>query len=1077
MNSLPGNNNPEKLMPGGLSAFTVNIIFVVLVIAGLSLAPLVSFMFMPTRSLPSITVSYNWPNVSGRVIEMEVTGPLEGAFSTVRGVTQISSQSSRGRGWVEMEFDKATDMDAVRFEVASLIRRVYPNLPDGVSRPEVRLNRPGDDERAIMTYTVNANATTYSIGRYAEDVVKRQLSDIPGVYEVRVTGTRPFEWVLKYDSERLHSLGLDQNSLQGAIQEYLSAREMGQVLESRTEEREERINLLFRGNPQNNFTWENIPVTVSGNRIIYLTEVARPAYVEQQPVSYYRINGLNTVNISIYAERGANHLSVANEIKSRVNGIRGEMPEGFSIILANDTTDHLRSELRKNAFRTSFSLVALLIFVYLVSLQRRYLFIVAISLISNIVIGFMFYFLLGVEIHFYSLAGITVSLGIIIDNTIVMIEHVRYKKNLKVFLALLAATLTTIGALSVIFFLDESQRVNLVDFSRVVMINLSVCLLIALFFVPAMMEKWPLKIKRSSRMMRRKRRIAGFTQFYRRYIIFGKRWKKAFFVAGILAFGTPIFWLPEEVEGEKWYHNLYNSTVGSDTYTRTIRPVTDKALGGTLRLFAYHVTERSFFTEPERTRLFVRAYLPEGSTIEHANTIMEDFENFLAGFEEVEQYHTRITSPEFGRITIYIEPEHENTVFPYRLKSQLEYKAIYSGGGDFVIGGVGRAFSNRFSQRTGNPSIIITGYNYEMLTRYATDVSRELEEHPRIQRVYMSSSRNVYSANVRTEYLMDFDRERLTGLGYSIGDVYSYLTGIFIHESTPFRINIDGEQESVRLRSENAADMDLWEVRNTLLGGHGGQAFKMKEVGDIQRTIMPDHIYKLNQQYTITLTYSFAGPSQLASRVRDRYIDDLNEKLPMGFTADDAWGRWMWRADDSRQYVLLFLVIAIIFFICAILLESLLQPLAVILMLPLSYIGIFLTFYLFDFNFDQGGYAAFLFLSGIVVNSALYILNDMNNLKKSNPGLNIIEVYLKGYNAKIIPIILTVASTILGLTPFLLGGAAESFWFALAVGTIGGLLFSMLMLIVFLPLMVRGTPKNENMLLGQNVENNNTEIF
>ena len=136
------------------------------------------------------------------------------------------------------------------------------------------------------------------------------------------------------------------------------------------------------------------------------------------------------------------------------------------------------------------------------------------------------------------------------------------------------------------------------------------------------------------------------------------------------------------------------------------------------------------------------------------------------------------------------------------------------------------------------------------------------------------------------------------------------------------------------------------------------------------------------------------------------------------------------------------------------LLESLRQPLAVILMLPLSYIGVFLTFCLFNFNFDQGGYAAFLFLGGIVVNSALYILNDMNNLKKSNPGLSGVKLYIKAYNAKIIPILLTIVSTVLGLTPFLLGGRTESFWFALSAGTIGGLLFSLLMLMVFLPLFI-----------------------
>ncbi len=1048
------NNRQSGLLPWGMSAFTTNIIFVVLILGGIALAPLTSFKFIPTRSLPSISVTYNWPNISGRVIEMQVTGPLESAFSTVRGLRNISSVSSRGSGRINMAFDKTTDMDAVRFEIAALIRQVYPKLPEGVSRPALTLNRPGENEPPLITYTINANTTVYTIGRYAEDVIKRRLSDIPGVYSIIITGTLPYEWELQYDADKMQELGIDHSKLRAAIRNYLGTHEMGQVIMDRDGEKENRANMIFRGNPGDDFQWENIPVAVSGGRIIRLTEVAKPWYVEQSPNSYYRINGLSTVNMTITAEKGANHLNVVKEVKNRMGHLREELPGGFSITVARDSTEFLRGELRKNIFRTSFSLVALLIFIYLVTLQRRYLLIVAISLMANLIIAFIFYFMLGVEIHLYSLAGITVSLGILIDNTIVMIDHVRHKKNLKVFIALLAATLTTIGALTVIFFLDENQKVDLVDFAMVVIINLSICLFIALFFVPALMEKMPLRANHTSRMMRRKRRVAAFNNYYRRYIAFGRRYRFAFIMVAILAFGLPVFWLPQTIEGEKWYHSLYNTTLGSEKYTKSIKPVADKVLGGTLRLFVYHVSERSYFTQPERTTLHVRAYLPEGSTIMQANTVMEDWENFLASFDEVTQYHTRVNGPESGSIEIHFHPEHENTFFPYRLKSLLEQKAIFSGGADFTVFGVGQGFSNRFYERA-SPGIRLTGYNYEMLLGFAHQITERLESHFRIQKVHMQSSRHAWSLDLRTQYHMDFDRAALARLGYTIPGVYSYLTSLFIHDSGPFGGNIQGEYVPMRLKAQHAEQPGLWEVQHTMISSRKGKAFKLNDVAAITRTRVPDAIFKANQQYNITLMYDFMGPYEQSRRVREAMIDEANELLPLGFRAFDPTQGMSWRVDDKKQYSLILLVIVIIFFICAILLESLLQPLAVILMLLLSYIGVFLTFYLFSFNFDQGGYAAFLFLGGIVVNSALYILNDMNNLKKSNPGLSGTDMYMKAYNAKIIPILLTVISTILGLTPFLLGGKTESFWFALAAGTIGGLIFSLLVLIVFLPLLVR----------------------
>src|SRR5699024_1755524 len=117
-------------------------------------------------------------------------------------------------------------------------------------------------------------------------------------------------------------------------------------------------------------------------------------------------------------------------------------------------------------------------------------------------------------------------------------------------------------------------------------------------------------------------------------------------------------------------------------------------------------------------------------------------------------------------------------------------------------------------------------------------------------------------------------------------------------------------------------------------------------------------------------------------------------------------------------YYYLFVIIGIIFLICAVLLESLRQPFGIIMMIPISYIGVFLTFYLFEFNFDQGGYASFILLSGISVNAALYIVNDFNNIKKLYPNKRNLKLYLQAYKRKIVPVFITIISTVGGLVPF-----------------------------------------------------------
>ena len=186
----------------------------------------------------------------------------------------------------------------------------------------------------------------------------------------------------------------------------------------------------------------------------------------------------------------------------------------------------------------------------------------------------------------------------------------------------------------------------------------------------------------------------------------------------------------------------------------------------------------------------------------------------------------------------------------------------------------------------------------------------------------------------------------------------------------------------------------------------------------------------------------------------DREVEALNKILPMGYTAEKEESGWGWGKKDNRQYWLIGLLIVIIFFTTSVLFNSIKQPLAVIFVIPVSFIGVFLTFYWFKLNFDQGGFASFILLSGITVNASIYILNDFNRIRRERPGLSSLKAYIKAWNSKIIPIFLTVVSTMLGFIPFMVGTTREAFWFPLAAGTIGGLAMSIVGIWVFLPLMV-----------------------
>ncbi len=1040
------------------NSFSINTIFLVLTIIGLSLIPLLSIQLHPSVENERLYVSYSWNDISAEILEKEVTSPLEGVLASIKGLRKITSSSGKGYGQISLEFKKGTDMDAVRFEAGSMMRHVYLKLPEGVSRPRVSMQNSNEsDRKLLMTFTLNGEGTTLSLQQYANDHIVPVLSLLHQVDQVEATGATPLEWELSYDPYQLQTLNLSPGDLQNAIN---SHRKQGELGGSTLQEagRDHFVFLSFRGQPSDSLQWNRITVANQEGRIIKLTDLAQVRLKEQNPRSYFRINGLNTIYLNIYTTKGANQIQVAEQIFNAVEELKAGFPKNFSLLKSYDASERLREETGKILWRSGLAIIILLLFVLAISRQWRYLTVIGLSLVANLAIAVIFYYWLKIEIHLYSLAGITVSLGIIIDNTIVMADHLRHHRNNKVFLAILAATLTTMGALTIIFFLNEQQRINLVDFALVMLVNLAVSLFIALFFIPSLMDKIPLEHSKVQRMIKRKKRVLRITFGYERFIRFEQRFKWIFIVVAIWGFGLPFFLLPDRLGSErksndelKIYQQWYNKTLGNTTFVSDVKPWINKIFGGSLYYFTSYMAEQSFNWDNQRTQLTVNVSMPDGATLDQMNKLFLELENYLAGFDEIDRFISRITSIERSSIQITFKKEAEESSFPYYLKQLMETKAVETGGADFGISGVGRGFSNKLHEGYHNNAIALNGYNFDELMAHARFLKAELLKHQRIKEVFVRTESNRYG-KPRYEFVADVNPEALTNSGTSIGHLFGQLSQLTQSEAKAGYVPLDKDFLPVVLRPQSNENAGIWNLMNHPVMGSDRQALRLKNVAEIRKERVGSSINKTNQQYKVSVTYDFIGPYQLSERVLKQNLENINKYLPLGFSAKNGHSGWGWNHGSKKQYWLLFLVMVIVYFICAILLESLLQPLAVIATIPLSFIGVFLTFAGFKFPFDQGGYASMVLLCGLTVNSALYVINDYNDNRRKRPGLLKIKHYLKGFNHKITPILLTILSTALGLIPFLIGGKEEGFWFSLAVGAIGGLVFSLVSIIVWLPL-------------------------
>ena len=897
--------------PRNLSSFTLIVTFVCLSLIGVVLVPLLPVKLAPSRTLPGLTVSFSMPGNSSRVIEAEVTSKLEAMMARVKGIRKVNSTSDNGSGSISLELDKHADIDVTRFEVSTIIRQTWPQLPEGVSYPQISTRRSDDKaSRPFITYTLNAPANPILIQQYAEENIKPVLGQLKGIYKVELNGATPMEWQLEYDSDQLSRLGITLQAVQRAINRHYEKEFLGICSIEKGAEGREWIRLV-RTSTEKEMEFEPgaIQLQAEDGTMVTLDKLIKVRHVEERPQSYYRINGLNSVYLYITAEETANQLNLSGEVKHLMGELQQKMPPGYEVHISYDATEYIQKELDKIYFRTGLTVLILLLFVALITRNLRYLFLIVTSLAVNISVAVILYYAFGLEMQLYSLAGITISLNLVIDNTIVMTDHILHRRNLKAFVSVLAATLTTIGALVIIFFLDEKIRLNLQDFAAVVIINLAVSLFVALFFVPSMIDKIGLE-KKKRRKRRRfllrptfmKRLTVYFTRFYQGVIYYLCRFRVIACLLLLLGFGLPVFMLPEKMEGEGKWVEYYNKVFDNPTFKDKVKPVINKALGGSLRLFAEKVYEGSYFNRDEgEVVLSVYATLPNGSTLEQMNVLIKRMETYLSDFKEIRQFQTYIYNARQANIQIYFTKENQRSGFPYTLKANIISKALTLGGGSWSVYGLqDQGFSNDVRESAGSFRVKLYGYNYDELSYWTEQLKEKLLLHRRIKEVTVNSEFSWWKDDY-SEFYLDLDRLRMAKEHITATQLFAALRPVFGRDIYCGNVLFDSQTEQLKLSSVQGQRYDVWGLVNIPFF-IDGRSYKLADFATVRKGQSPQKVAKENQQYRLCLQYEYIGSSEQGKKLLKKDLEEFNKILPMGYTAENEQDYWSWNKKDNKQY-------------------------------------------------------------------------------------------------------------------------------------------------------------------------------
>jgi HAE1 family hydrophobic/amphiphilic exporter-1 len=395
----------------------------------------------------------------------------------------------------------------------------------------------------------------------------------------------------------------------------------------------------------------------------------------------------------------------------------------------------------------------------------------------------------------------------------------------------------------------------------------------------------------------------------------------------------------------------------------------------------------------------------------------------------------------------------ENSSRPYVLKEELIQLAAQFAGMDIGVYGFD---PNAYHSSAGTGAfcssrINFFGYNLKKLKEITAELEKTLEKNPRVKEIRTVSGRSWWSREGSSENILKIDQVALRK--YDVDPEYLYFhLGTLVHGAfgVPLKIRSEGREIALSFKSPQTEQMDLRTLMSSLIRTKSGEFLSLGEISILEEKPLAGSIDRENQQFMQTALWEFRGPAKAEENFRKSVFQSLH--LPPGFSASMEES-WLMTGEEKGQIrFAIFFSLAIIFMILAALYESLLQPLFILLAVPLALIGVFIAFVIARYPFDSSAYIGIILLGGIVVNNAILLVDHIN--LKRRQGLLLLDAVIQGTRDRVRPIFMTTCTTVFGILPLLLipTEGRRQIWSALALCTVGGLVSSTIFILIVIPI-------------------------
>ncbi|WP_290873610.1 efflux RND transporter permease subunit [Gracilimonas sp.] len=1036
--------------------YLISFFYIIVCVIGVAVWRVLPIESTPELNLPSVTVSYNWGSTTPEIMEQEITRKVEREANRLRDVTDIRSITQEGRSTVTITFRKDAPVDYRVLELREYLFSLDEKLPDNISPPTINRQVPEelDDQQTFIVYTLNGNMQPRQLLEYTRNNIRPKLLSIDGLAEVAIRGVQDPALMIEFDIDQVEKYNLSPRQILMQVRDQLSWRSAGFV-----EQGISRYSLIIPPKFNSIADIAGLKIQLPNSmKQLALDDFAKISIQDYPAKTIKRINGDPALTIEFVKESGADAFTLAENVLMAMEEIEAQLPESLSLMLTVDSTEELRQQFDDLQLQAILSGILVFLVVILFIRKLRAPFVIMGSVVFSVLLSLIVLYLLGYSLNIITLAGITVALGMLIDNAVVVFEHLNpalpAEKSKRIshitkeignsVVPVLGSTFTTVGIFIPLLFALDELRIFLVPLAVALTVTLVCSVLIAFTWIPYALVWLTPKISEKKKKSRASRWVNRLLM--QSFLLKSKlRWVLPVVLVGVI--GIPLFAIEEPEwdaeEGTAWpeFTKVYFDN----------RDNIDGWIGGLTKKFR----DETYFGSPwsrnneESINVYIRS--PQGTPLSEIDKIVKNYETIAKPYEQAFKYYEANLSEYFGaRIRFVVDQDYLTQPDPYYFYGEAMYLGARTGNVATSVSGLNiPGISTGFGGSYSNQSIRLKGYSYDELLNLAKDLERRLKTSRRVQEVDINTS--YYSRRDDfQQYKLRLDEEKILAKNLDRREVISTLLLDLNPENTVGRVEFGGQEMYLIGTSKREKSFEEDMMSRTRM--FGDVNFNISTIGEIVQEGGLNEIRRTNQSYERTVSVDYLGNYQMARE----YIESVIETTPVPVGASIEYGRGFFgfgNDDSSRNFFFVALLSLLsVWMIVSALLESVKYPIFVILAVPFSLIGIMLGGLANDMAFDRGAIAGSLLCIGVVVNNAILIYHQKQ--LENGKGIFGLRCWMHVYRKRIRAILITTVTTITGLLPMMFFGNNE-FWENLAIVVIWGLSVSTILLLVMTGLRVK----------------------